>query len=73
MKLGKDLLMRCHNGSWKAVQKKSGLASKPCEDNSVLSANGTCSADRGHCSQFTDKGAEMDRSCPGTCGQSFVD
>jgi len=67
VKLDKDITMQCRGGIWKAVQRKSALASKPCEDNAELSANGTCSADRGHCQQFTQKGSEMDRSCPGTC------
>ena len=61
--------MRCKNGEWKPVIRRSALASKPCEDNSDLAANGTCATNRGHCSQFTVKGAEMDQSCPGTCRQ----
>ena len=61
--------MRCKDGEWKPVIKRTALSSKPCEDNFDLAANGTCTDNIGHCSQFTVKGAEMDQSCPGTCGQ----
>ena len=51
--------------SW-CVEK--GFGESPCTDDPSLSANGTCSADRGHCQQYTDAGADMDRDCPETCG-----
>jgi len=60
--------MRCKNNTWKAKQKKAGPGGPPCEDNPALEADGTCSALKGDCLQFTEKGAEMDRDCPGTCG-----
>ena len=68
LKLDDGLVMRCKNNTWIPKQKRAGPGGPPCEDNPTLKANGTCSALRGDCLQFTDKGAEMDRDCPGTCG-----
>merc|ERR1712106_814129 len=63
-KLTKGLYMKCIDGEWVKVEKrKSGPGGPPCTDDPSKS----CSADQGHCSQYTVKGAEMDRDCPGTC------
>ena len=71
MKLKKGLWMKCSEGEWVKIERKSriGPQGPPCEDDAALAANGSCSADRGHCSQYTTKGQEMDRDCPGTCGK----
>jgi len=59
----------CQNkkGDWihiiKNGKRAQGPGGAPCTD----AANATCSADRGHCNQYTVKGEEMDRVCPGTC------
>ena len=65
--LGNGIVMQCRKGIWKMSQ-KSKPKGPPCTDDPSLSANGTCSADQGHCSQYTDAGADMDRDCPETCG-----
>ena len=64
-----SLTMECKKGDWYPNEGRSGPGGPPCEDNPALLANGTCSADRGACSQFTERGLEMDRDCAGTCGQ----
>ena len=60
------LWMVCTNGTWveQQVRSRNGPQTKPCED-----LNNTCSANSGHCHQYTAAGAEMTRDCPGTCGQ----
>jgi len=68
-RLTKLITMKCAKKSWKAIikgDKRAGPGGPPCEDNPSL-PNGTCSADRGHCMQFTVKGTQMDKDCPGTC------
>ena len=52
--------MVCHEGSWKAVQKDKRGKSKaaPCVD---AKAEDWCSAEKGHCNQYTDKRMEMER------------
>ena len=74
VKLKKGLWMKCSEGEWEKIERKSriGPQGPPCEDDAALAANGSCSADRGHCSQYTTKGQEMDRDCPGTCGKFFT-
>ena len=37
---------------------------RPCEDSIE---EDVCLVDRGHCQQYTKKGQDMDRICPGTC------
>ena len=71
LRLVKGLKMKCLKGQWVPVQRRGGPSGPPCEDDASLSAQGTCSADKGHCSQYTQKGAQMDKDCPGTCGQLF--
>ena len=63
------LRMVCKNGAWVVREGRAAPGSLPCEDKAELSANGTCLAEEGHCLQYTEKGAEMDRDCAGTCGQ----
>ena len=60
--------MKCQNGQWKGVvkQKRGSPGGPPCTDSPAM--NNTCPAERGHCLQFTQKGAKMDGDCPGTCG-----
>ena len=61
--------MKYKKGEWKPLVKKKGrISSPPCEDNPSL-PDGSCSADEGHCQQYTEAGARMDRDCPGTCGK----
>ena len=62
--------MECKKGEWEPllVKKKGRISSPPCEDNPSL-PDGSCSADEGHCHQYTEAGARMDRDCPGTCGK----
>ena len=74
MELKKGLTMMCKNGIWVKREKrtKNGPQAPPCEDNVALAANGTCSSKKEHCNQFTIKGKEMDRDCPGTCGQFIL-
>ena len=68
--------MTCVEGKWKARQSESragGSPGKPCEDSAVV-GQAQCEADRGHCQQYTQAGAAMDKDCAGTCGglaQSF--
>ena len=65
--------MVCKNESWVPMKKRrsAGQMGLPCQDDlSVGSAQ--CSADRGHCNQFTVKGTEMNRDCAGTCGQYII-
>ena len=69
VRLQKGLQMRCIGGVWIAKEGRAGPNAPPCQDDPALGANGTCSAQQGHCLQFTVKGAEMDKDCPGTCGQ----
>ena len=71
IKLTKELRMVCKNNAWKPVEKrKKNLHGKPkaapCVD---AKDEGYCKAQKGHCSQYTDKGTEMDRDCSGTCGK----
>merc|ERR1712106_641012 len=66
-KLTKGLYMKCEEGEWVKIEKRAGPGGPPCKDDPSKSLAGTCSADQGHCSQYTVKGAEMDRDCPGTC------
>ena len=63
--------MKCEEGIWVKIERKDriGPQGPPCEDDAALAANGTCSTAKGHCLQYTEKGKEMDRDCPGTCGK----
>jgi len=67
--LSKLVKMKCKKGVWKPQEKRAGPGAPPCVDNPVLVENGSCldNAKKGHCNQFTVKGQEMDRDCPGTC------
>ena len=69
--LSNQVKMKCKNGVWVPREKRAGPGAPPCIDNPALVANGICSANakEGHCNQFTVKGKEMDRDCPGTCGE----
>ena len=58
--------MVCKNGKWVWNRKRSAPGGPPCTDSPAM--NNTCPAERGHCLQFTQKGAKMDGDCPGTCG-----
>ena len=71
VKLQRGLFMVCQNGTWIEHQTRgrSGPSAPPCEDDPAHLDNGSCSANRENCYQYTVKGAEMDRDCPGTCGQ----
>ena len=69
VKLQKGLWMMCVDGAWVPRESRRGSSAPPCEDDAALTANGTCAADRSHCHQYTEAGAEMTRDCPGTCGQ----
>jgi len=73
IKKGKERL-RCKEGVWEhqvkkkkkwipASKKRASPGGAPCMD----AAKATCSADRGHCNQYTEMGEEMERICPGTC------
>jgi len=66
LKLTKSLSMVCKRRQWVPKIRRAGPGAPPCEDNPSM-ANNTCPADRGHCKQFTERGEEMDRDCPGTC------
>merc|ERR1712106_1200468 len=65
-KLTPGLWMKCKEGEWVKIETRRP-GGPPCTDDPSKSLAGTCSADQGHCSQYTVKGAEMDRDCPGTC------
>ena len=71
----KRISMKCKNGIWTAKTKEKGTKDRSgrnaaiCEDDSSL-APGFCSAEEGHCLQYTDDGAKMDKNCPGTCGKT---
>ena len=63
------------NGKWvhEVFNQKKTRAGVPGGAQCTDAANTTCFADRGHCNQYTIKGEEMDRVCPGTCGDtSFI-
>ena len=62
--VGTSKKIKCRQGRWSPVQKRAALTSTPCED----SLNATCLIDKAYCNQYTEKGAEMEKSCPGTCG-----
>ena len=66
--------MKCKHGVWVPQEKRAGPGAPPCVDNPALMANGSCSANakEGHCNQYTVKGQEIDRDCPGTCGKKIV-
>jgi len=66
LNLKDGLKMKCRRGEWTPVVKRSGPSGPPCEDDSSLLDQ--CSNDQGHCHQYTDKGVQMDKDCPGTCG-----
>ena len=58
--------MKCKKGSWKVKEARADPGAPPCEDNPDIS----CVDNEGQCNQFTEKGNEMERDCPGTCGHS---
>ena len=64
-----ELSMVCRKAGWTPKQKQDRAkpGAPPCEDSI---GEDQCQADRGHCLQYTDKGQEMDRTCPGTCGST---
>ena len=66
--------MKCKHGVWVPQEKRAGPGAPPCVDNPALMANGSCSANakEGHCNQYTVKGQEIERDCPGTCGKKIV-
>ena len=61
------IVMRCDGkGEWNQEKQRSAPGGPPCTDSPAM--NNTCPAERGHCLQYTQKGAKMDADCPGTCG-----
>eukprot|EP00092_Neocalanus_flemingeri_P014015 GFUD01015120.1.p1 GENE.GFUD01015120.1~~GFUD01015120.1.p1 ORF type:complete len:423 (-),score=74.35 GFUD01015120.1:253-1521(-) len=64
------LEMKCVKGKWIKKERRGGggqPGAPPCQDDPAMAANGTCEADRAECLQFSEKGAKMDKDCPGTC------
>merc|ERR1712106_347381 len=68
LQLNAKLKMKCLDGKWVPIEKRGGPPGPPCEDDRMLLAQGFCSANQGQCNQYTKKGVEMDKDCPGTCG-----
>jgi len=67
VKLQKGLQMVCTDrNTWEpregGKRNRVNPGGPPCQD-----SVDTCQADRGHCNQYTERGAEMERVCPGTC------
>jgi len=65
--------MVCNGGTWEPKEPKgrakfpvnrANPGGPPCTD---TAAADQCEADRGHCNQFTEAGANMERVCQGTC------
>jgi len=78
VRLNKEMKMKCKNGKWilklnrgKGTKENKSSRNGPnapmCKDDTSLTP-GFCSAEEGHCLQYTDDGANMDKKCAGTCG-----
>ena len=64
--------MRCNGkGEWKQEEQRVRPGVPPCTDDPKM--KNKCPAERGHCLQFTQKGAKMDSVCPRTCGIYYSD
>ena len=67
-----ELTMKCKRGKWISVRAEgrsldplSSLEiSLPCEDD----PSEACEVNKGHCLQYTEMGAKMEKKCAGTCG-----
>ena len=67
--LEEGLVMKCKKGKWKLKGDRAAAnpGAPPCEDNPSVS----CAVQNGNCNQYTQKGIDMDRDCPGTCGKFY--
>ena len=64
--------MKCRRGKWISVRAEgrsldpvsSSETFYPCEDD----PSEACEVNKGHCLQYTEMGAMMEKKCAGTCG-----